>query len=435
MADILLGVKDTQLTLISPTSIIGTQVNYNSCVFSFNAAWTGFVKTVVFKAGKTIITMLLDENNTCVIPWEQTENAGVLYIGVFGTKDNVEIPTNFVTLRILNGSAGDNAPPPPTIDIYMQVMEQLRLTREYNLLQATIATEQATISTTKAAESENSAIASQLSATNAKTSEDNAKLSEINADISEVNAKTSELNADISEVNAKTSETNAKLSEDAAKLSETNAKISEDNAKLSETNADISETNAKTSEINAKLSEDNAKLSEINAKLSEDNAKLSENATKLSETNAKSSEIVTTQTMQDYLAMIGVDIATLDANGKLSPSQIPPISLIDVLDVVSEDAMLLLTSEQVQRGDVARVVVNGEIGNSYILNGDNPALLENWAQLGDGYVAEAGHALQADTATDSQMINGHRVVTMNQDQYNNAVVEDSTVYLVFPTEV
>ena len=133
-----------------------------------------------------------------------------------------------------------------------------------------------------------------------------------------------------------------------------------------------------------------------------------------------------TQAMADLLAMLGSDIATL-TNGKLTPSQIPALSINDVFSVIDIDAMVLLTA---QRGDVALIIPDDVVTDSYMLSADDPAVLANWKKLGVSYVANAGHAQTADTATDSTMINGHRVVYMTQAQYDVAVKDPDTVYMV-----
>jgi hypothetical protein len=171
---------------------------------------------------------------------------------------------------------------------------------------------------------------------------------------------------------------------------------------------------------NTKTSESNAKTSEINAKLSETNAKESE-------TNAKSSETVTQQAMTDYLAMIGKDIATLDANGYLTASQLPPLAINDTFTVATVDEIVALVA---QRGDVALVVVDDVVKNSYLLASDDPTQLANWKPLGISYVAEAGHSVNADTATNSTMINNHRLVAMTPTQFETAVLDADTYYFV-----
>ena len=174
---------------------------------------------------------------------------------------------------------------------------------------------------------------------------------------------------------------------------------------------------AKASE--ASVSADNAYASEVNAKTSETNAGVSE-------VNAKESETTTTQAMQDYLAMLGVDVATL-IDGKLNPAQIPALSINDTFPVANTDEMLLLTA---QRGDVALIVVDDVVMDSYLLSADEPTILANWKKLGVSYVANAGHATTADNATNATMINNHRVVVMTQEQYDSAVKDPDTIYLV-----
>ena len=137
------------------------------------------------------------------------------------------------------------------------------------------------------------------------------------------------------------------------------------------------------------------------------------------------------QAMVDLLAMMGSDIATL-TDGKLTPSQIPALSINDVFEAVDTDAMLLLTA---QRGDVALIIPVDVVTDSYILADDDATVLANWKKLGVSYVANAGHATTADSATDSTKINGHRLVTMTESQYAVAVLEDNTLYAVYPDEV
>lgn len=157
----------------------------------------------------------------------------------------------------------------------------------------------------------------------------------------------------------------------------------------------------------AKDSADNAKISEDNAKDSEEDAELA---------------------LSDLLAMLGTSVATL-TGGKLTPSQIPDLSINDVFTVTDTDEMLLLTAE---RGDVAIIVPEDVVTDSYILSADDPTILSNWKKLGVSYVANAGHATTADNATDSEKINGKRIVGMTETQYASAVLDENTYYLVYP---
>lgn len=134
---------------------------------------------------------------------------------------------------------------------------------------------------------------------------------------------------------------------------------------------------------------------------------------------------ISSQALADLLAMMGTDIATL-SNGKLTHSQIPAIAITDTFVVSSEAEMLALTAET---GDVC---IRTDESKSYILQGTDPSVLSHWQQLKSptNYADEAGYAATAGTAENSQKINGHRVVYMTQAQYEVAVKDPDTVYMV-----
>lgn len=147
------------------------------------------------------------------------------------------------------------------------------------------------------------------------------------------------------------------------------------------------------------------------------------------ETHKEDSEVAKTyaqQALSDLLAMLGKDVATL-INGKLNPAQLPDLSINDVFSVANTGAMLTLNA---QRGDCALIVVNDTVSDSYLLAADDPTVLTNWKKLGVSYVANAGHATTADEAANATTINNHRVVAMTQDQYDSAVKDPDTIYLV-----
>lgn len=146
------------------------------------------------------------------------------------------------------------------------------------------------------------------------------------------------------------------------------------------------------------------------------------------EDNSKHYSGVSLQAMTDFLAMLGKDIATL-TDGKLTPSQIPALSINDVFDVASEAELLTLTAE---RGDCALVIADDVVTDSYILAADDPTEMSNWKKLGVSYVANAGHSVTADNATNADKINNKRIVSMTQAQYDIAALDDDTYYYVDP---
>lgn len=131
------------------------------------------------------------------------------------------------------------------------------------------------------------------------------------------------------------------------------------------------------------------------------------------------------QALSDILAMMGTDIATL-TGGKLTPSQIPAIAITDTFVAADEAAMLALSA---QTGDVC---IRTDENKTYILQGTDPTRLSDWQQLKSptNYADTAGHALTADEAENAAKINNHRIVYMTQSQYDSAVKDPDTIYLV-----
>lgn len=134
------------------------------------------------------------------------------------------------------------------------------------------------------------------------------------------------------------------------------------------------------------------------------------------------------QAYQDFLAMLGNSVATL-TDGKLTASQIPALSINDTFPVASEAELLELTA---QRGDVGLIVAEEVVTDSYLLTADDPTVADNWVKLGVSYVANAGHANTADSATESEKINGKRLIAMSQAEYDIAVLDPDTYYIVTP---
>ena len=143
--------------------------------------------------------------------------------------------------------------------------------------------------------------------------------------------------------------------------------------------------------------------------------------------DAEESALIAQQAMTDYLAMLGVDVATLGADGKLTADQIPALAINDTFPVNSKEEIADLIA---QRGDVAILVHDENVSDAYILTEDEPSVLDNWIKLGVSYVAEAGHAETATNAVNSQRINGRRLVTLSQEQYDLGAKDPDTVYLV-----
>lgn len=105
-----------RLILRAKEPVTSGSVNVYMARFTFSADWDGLVKTAVFRAGGSAVSIPLSESGECSIPWEVLgEPRTQLYAEVRGCYGNkVILPTQWVYLgTILDGVApGDEAPPP-----------------------------------------------------------------------------------------------------------------------------------------------------------------------------------------------------------------------------------------------------------------------------------------------------------------------------------
>lgn len=98
-------------------------VNVYRARFEFSPDWEGSNRKAVFKAGKELRTVLLDDGGGCVIPWEVLTFHGMtLTAGVFGARGDAILPTTWASLgTILEGvpTSGEGART-PTPDLWEQ---------------------------------------------------------------------------------------------------------------------------------------------------------------------------------------------------------------------------------------------------------------------------------------------------------------------------
>lgn len=103
-------------------------VNVYEVQFQFDSEWDGLEKTAVFRAGDCTVSTLLDETETCIIPWEVFQDAKrTLYAGVYGTKNgNTVLPTIWASLgEIRQGCEPGESTQPPTPSVYEQILAEI----------------------------------------------------------------------------------------------------------------------------------------------------------------------------------------------------------------------------------------------------------------------------------------------------------------------
>lgn len=137
MAKLYLELKKQLLTLNNQEIIASGDSNFDSCEFVFDQSWDGFVKTAVFYQDKNNVQyMVLENDDTCMIPTAAMARAGRMYIGVFGIKDTAVVTSTLATIDIMKGAiSGDTVSTEPTDDVFLAIIAQYQriaeLMRQY----------------------------------------------------------------------------------------------------------------------------------------------------------------------------------------------------------------------------------------------------------------------------------------------------------------
>lgn len=105
MAQIEIALEKQLLTIQNREVISSGDMNYDSCKFGFDEAWTDYIKTAVFYQDKRrVYYAVLDRDNKCVIPAMALAKASPLYIGVFGVLGNKIITSTMDSISIVEGA-------------------------------------------------------------------------------------------------------------------------------------------------------------------------------------------------------------------------------------------------------------------------------------------------------------------------------------------
>lgn len=103
--------------------IVNDSIDYLYCHFCFSEDWQG-QKTAIFKTADKgeVYHVLIDENGICAVPNEVLKGCG-FYISAF-CGDLITADEAFVKTE-KSGYADGGKPPPPSKDVYNQIIELL----------------------------------------------------------------------------------------------------------------------------------------------------------------------------------------------------------------------------------------------------------------------------------------------------------------------
>lgn len=126
MAELQMRLEKQLLTLRNQEIIASGDSNFDACTFAFDGSWDGFVKTAVFYQDKSNVQyVVLENDDTCMVPAAAMARAGRMYIGVFGIKDTAVVTSTLVAVDISEGAiSGDTVSTEPTDDVFLAIIAQ-----------------------------------------------------------------------------------------------------------------------------------------------------------------------------------------------------------------------------------------------------------------------------------------------------------------------
>ena len=116
--------------IIADSNAVSDSINFDTIDFTFPPSWDGLSKTVVFSnAGKTV-NVILDDTNSCYIPYEVNFEPEFT-VSVFGIRDGVRATTARGKIKVLeSGYKLGDAPQDPTPTEYEQIVLLMNETKQ-----------------------------------------------------------------------------------------------------------------------------------------------------------------------------------------------------------------------------------------------------------------------------------------------------------------
>lgn len=114
------------LETIEKELLVAKTVKDYEASFSFDESWAGWSKRAVFSNinSKVKKEMVLENDGTCVIPWEVLETHGALLVGVYGLMDDKQRPTLWSDRTFIREGTEPGEPAKePTPDVIAQIQE------------------------------------------------------------------------------------------------------------------------------------------------------------------------------------------------------------------------------------------------------------------------------------------------------------------------
>ncbi|MBO5208079.1 MAG: hypothetical protein J6B68_01905 [Lachnospiraceae bacterium] len=126
MTTLELQLENQLLTILNQEIIASGDTNTDQCAFSFSDEWEGYVKTAVFYQDKANTQyVVLESDDTCMIPATAMAREGNLHIGVFGISGSKVLTSTVETIYINEGAiSGEGISTEPSDDVFLAIVAQ-----------------------------------------------------------------------------------------------------------------------------------------------------------------------------------------------------------------------------------------------------------------------------------------------------------------------
>lgn len=115
---------DQEFKIISAPTVASGGKNEDILAVEFCPLWDGFEKMAVFyRTPEDVHHAEFNENNECIVPWEELQEPGYLYMGVFGCKGEITKTSEVKRYFVKPGAITEaTKPSEPSPNIYEQVL-------------------------------------------------------------------------------------------------------------------------------------------------------------------------------------------------------------------------------------------------------------------------------------------------------------------------
>lgn len=127
MIELAFSVQRHILTRTDNTTITTNSKHIHRVNFTFSSEWEGTEKAAVFRQGNSAYNVILDDNDSCVVPAEvlKSDRAVEIHVSVYGIKDDTTITSTIATIHADAGSRTGGDMPCITPTMYEQIMSRL----------------------------------------------------------------------------------------------------------------------------------------------------------------------------------------------------------------------------------------------------------------------------------------------------------------------